>query len=142
MKQVFKVYLAGGMRGNWQDTLIETVRRQLPEIPVIFIDPRQNGTKVEAVYTAWDLEGVTLANILFTYIQADNPAGHGACLELGYAKGLQASQGASKLAITVVEKEHPQYRYFGMARQVSDYASDTLEEGIQRLLQVLSAGSH
>lgn len=137
MKKVFKVYLAGGMRGNWQDLVIDTVRRQAPDTPVIFIDPRNNGTKDEQVYTAWDLEGVAMADIIFTYIEADNPAGHGACLEIGYAKGLAASKGVPKVAITVVALEHPQHRYFGMARVVSDYSVDSLGDAIQRLIQVL-----
>jgi hypothetical protein len=139
MKKVFKVYLAGGMRGNWQDQVIEAVRRQAPEIPVIFIDPRNNGTKDEQVYTAWDLEGVAMADILFTYIEANNPAGHGACLEIGYAKGLTASSGVSKVIITAVAPEHPQYRYFGMARVVSDEHADNLNEAIQRLVRVIQS---
>lgn len=52
------------MRGNWQGQVIEAGRRLAPETTVILIDPRNNGTKDEQVYTAWGLEGVAMADIL------------------------------------------------------------------------------
>lgn len=73
------VYLAGGMRSNWQDK----VKKAFPGI--MFLDPRDHGAKEEAAYTAWDLTGVELADIVFGYIEKDNPNGAGLALEFGYA---------------------------------------------------------
>lgn len=134
INKVVKIYLAGGMRSGWQDHVMKVVRQQFPKLPIMFLDPRQHGANDEQVYTAWDLEGVRIADILFVYVEKDNPAGHGACLEIGYAQGLNTG----KRIVSVFEQDHPQYRYFGMARVASDFHFDNFQDGLGTLISVIA----
>lgn len=111
-KRVPVVYLAGGMRSNWQDKVIEAVGAT-----ALIIDPRRHGSKEEHAYTAWDLTGVDHADIVFGFIEADNPCGAGLALEFGYAH----AQG--KKLIYVEEPEFPHSRYFGMVRAISSHTT-------------------
>lgn len=138
MKPVPKLYLAGGMRSGWQDRLIETVQERLPLMPVIYLDPRQNGTADEATYTAWDAAAVELADILFVYLEADNPSGAGLALEIGIAEGMKRAGAKPKTIIFVCEPDHPHFRYFGMARVCSDFVYKDLRDGVTQLISVLA----
>lgn len=121
-RRVPVIYLAGGMRSGWQDR----VKKAFPG--VLFIDPREHGLKDEAGYTAWDLTGVDLANIVFGYIEKDNPNGAGLALEFGYA-----ARDEHKILIYAEEAGFPFSRYFGMVRAVSHYKADSLEAGMDWL---------
>lgn len=115
------VYLAGGMRGVWHDE----VKRMFPG--VMFIDPRQHGCgDNEASYTAWDLTGVTLADAIFGYLEASNPAGQGLCVEFGAARALGK-------VIVYVEEPRDNQRYFGMARAIADEVTDDFYKGLDVL---------
>jgi len=118
------VYLAGGMRSNWQDKVIEKVGAT-----ALIIDPRRHGSKEENAYTAWDLTGVDHADIVFGFIEADNPNGAGLALEFGYAH----AQG--KKLIYVEEPDFQHTRYFGMVRAISSHRTliTTLSIGILEL---------
>lgn len=115
------VYLAGGMRSNWQDTVIAA----LPG--VVFMDPRKHGSKEEDTYTAYDLTGVQLCDIVFAYIEAANPCGAGLAVEVGAAAAL------GKHIIYIEEAEFPHHRYFGMVRALADSTYTRLPEGIEAL---------
>lgn len=119
-----RVYLAGGMRGGWQDRVIEACEG----LNVEFFDPRSHGLKDEVEYTHWDLEHVNLADCVFAYVEKDNPSGHGMMLELGYCAGMNWWK------IFVEEEDDPRTKYFGMARTISNEAVVGLEAGIERLL--------
>lgn len=80
MKQ--KVYLAGGMTGNWQQKVIESCQG------FTFFNPCNHGQGEPALYTAWDLHFVRQCDIVFAYISEDNKSGYGAALEIGYAAAL------------------------------------------------------
>lgn len=125
------IYLAGGMRTNWQDKV--TARIQRLTVPVLFIDPRNHGYADEVSYTSWDICGVERSDIVFAYLEADNPSGAGLALELGVAEGLRRAGQAAKHVIFVCEPDHPHYRYFGMARACADVVAPTLQEGIEEL---------
>lgn len=137
MHKAIKIYLAGGMRSNWQDTTMAELRSRLPSVPLIFLDPRQNGTKDEAVYTAWDLTALDSSDIVFAYLEHDNPAGQGLALEIGYARAIVEKTDRRLDVVFVCEKDHPQYRYFGMARQCADSVYDTLDAGMDELERLL-----
>lgn len=115
------VYLAGGMRSNWQDTVISA----LPG--VVFIDPRKSGSTAENVYTAYDLTGVQMCDIVFGYIEADNPCGAGLAVEAGAAAAL------GKHFIYVEDPGFTHHRYFGMVRALADSNYPRLPEGIEAL---------
>lgn len=137
LKRVPVVYLAGGMRSNWQNVVKEALRKA--QLPVIFIDPREHGCADEQKYTSWDLEGVRRADIVFAYLEKDNPNGAGLALEIGFAKALNESSVAVKKKILYVEDAGFQFsRYFGMARVCSDIRKHTLKDGILQLQQLIA----
>jgi hypothetical protein len=138
MEKAVTIYLAGGMRTNWQDTLIEFMRRQRPEVPVIYLDPRQSGAKDEETYTAWDVAAVAMADILFVYLEAENPSGAGLALEIGVAEGLKRAGKPAKEIVFVCDPKHPHHRYFGMARVCSNSVYDDFQQGLQRLADFLA----
>lgn len=115
------VYLAGGMRSNWQDEVIAA----LPG--VMFVDPRKHGCTDENVYTAYDLTGVQMCDIVFGYIEKDNPCGAGLAVEVGVAAA------AGKHIIYVEEPGFPHHRYFGMVRALADKNVNRLDLGIEAL---------
>lgn len=145
--QVPKIYLAGGMRGDWQDRVKESVAAALPGQPVLYLDPRQqpkphpeqSPEQVEASYTNWDLTGVQVADIVFGYIEASNPGGHGLALEIGYAVGMAHAGAAPKHIILVVEDGYAANRYLGMARVCADMNYTSLDKGIDGLVRHLKA---
>lgn len=112
IERTLVVYLAGGMRSGWQDEVMRKVQG------VIFIDPRNHGLTTEDKYTAWDLAGVDRADVVFGYLEADNPGGAGLALEFGWAAK------AGKHIILAQDAAHPQARYYGMVRQVADAVFD------------------
>lgn len=136
LKRVPVVYLAGGMRSNWQDSVKEKVKNA--GSMAIFIDPREHGSKDEVEYTSWDLEGVRRADIIFAFLEKDNPNGAGLALEIGYAAGLNESLGELKKKIVfTAEPEFPALRYFGMARACADRCAESLEEGVAALIDTI-----
>lgn len=116
------VYLAGGMNGRpWQDE----VMAKCPGL--IYLDPRRSGLTSEDGYTRWDLTAVERCDILFAFLERENPSGYGMALEIGFAAAL------GKSILFVEEPGHPNTRYFGMARAVSDKVVTDLAAGIQAL---------
>jgi hypothetical protein len=141
MKKAITIYLAGGMRTGWQDTLMAYLRQHRPGVPVIYLDPRQNGTQDEATYTAWDVAAVEMADVLFVYLEADNPSGAGLALEIGVAEGLKRAGKPAKQIVFVCAPDHPHHRYFGMARVCSDSVYDDFQRGLNRLVELLDPTS-
>lgn len=124
IKKVPVVYLAGGMKSGWQDA----VKKAVPG--VIFIDPREHGLKDEAGYTAWDLAGVERADVIFGYMESDNPGGAGLAVEFGWGAR------ADKLLLLVEQGIYPQQRYFGMVRALSHVRYEG-PEGLARAVEAL-----
>jgi hypothetical protein len=126
------VYLAGGMRSNWQDRVIEAVPG------AIYVDPRRHNSKDESAYTAWDLQGVERADIVFGYIEKENPSGAGLAVEFG------AGYTLSKSLIYVEDPEFPYARYFGMVRAVTggENTFASLQKGIERLQQLIGLNQY
>ena len=119
-----KVYLAGGMKGDWQDQLISILGKQ-----VEFIDPRDHCLIAEEDYTDWDLKGVFECDVLFAYMEKSNPSGYGMMLEIGYAKAL------GKLIIFAHQGRDNDDRkgYFGMARVCADAQFTTFGHALSYL---------
>lgn len=81
-------------------------------------------------YTLWDMHHIRSADILFGYMEKDNPSGYGLATEIGYAKGL------GKTVILIDEKSRADKQfsqYFTMVREVADIVLDSLGEGINIL---------
>lgn len=120
-----RVYLAGGMRTEWRSQ----VKARLGD-RVDFFDPTTHGLKDERLYTAWDVDHVDLCDILFGFLEADNPSGYGLMLEIGYAAA------RNKIVIFANEKREMD-RYCGMARQLSFCETDNLDEAINALVNLV-----
>jgi hypothetical protein len=77
-----KVYLAGGMESNWRTGVKEAL------LDVVFLDPCEHGYDKPELYAAWDARAVDACDVLFAYLEADNPSGYGMVAEIGRAAGL------------------------------------------------------
>ena len=113
------VFLSGGMRSTWQDTVMNTVTG------CDWFDPRTCTSDDETVYTPYDLEGLQRSDLVFAYMSQDNPSGYGLCVEIGYAAALRKPI----IFVCDIDKNTPLYRYLGMTRAVSTN-KDTLKEGM------------
>ena len=114
-----KVYLAGGFESEWRSTIKKSWLHEQFD----FIDPQEKENRKEfsvEEYICWDLYQIKNCDIVFCYISKDNPSGYGACVELGYAEAL------GKTVITVIEKNHPKYKYILFTKGVSDVVYDAL----------------
>ena len=125
-----KVYLAGGLKSNWQEKVTSSIKE------LMFHNPRDKeyngGVKIDMPlieYGIWDIHHIKQSDIVFVYVEATNTSCIGLSVEAGYAKGL------GKTVITVLETNHetiPDY-YLSFIRLVSDVVFDTLDEGIEYL---------
>lgn len=114
------VYLAGGMHSGWQDKVIGAVSHEC-------IDPRSHGLEVSDAYTAWDLSAIRVCDIVFAYMEKENPSGAGLAFEAGYAKAL------GKIVIFVEDVDLKIARHFGMVRAAADVVCIDLDDGIEVL---------
>jgi hypothetical protein len=118
-----RVYLAGGMRSGWREVLKEWYQ------DVDFLDPTTTGYTHELDYTNWYLWAVSACDILFGYLEMDNPSGFGLMVEIGAASAL------GKPVIFVDERPDLQ-KYTGMARSIareSGVYTDSLSAGCRAL---------
>src|SRR5687767_4074591 len=107
-----KVYLAGGMRSDWRDQ-VKAVSGHT------YIDPTQHKLEDAIGYTFWDLAAVESCDLVFAYMEKDNPSGVGMVLEIGYALGL------GKKVIFVDEQNN---KYFAIVRESVSALYDTLDK--------------
>ena len=129
-----KVYLAGGMRTNWQDT-VKAITRYYPEKNFTFFDPRdKQPTSTERKmsleeYGTWDLHFIKQCDIVFAYMEKTNPSGVGMAIEIGYAYGI------GKTVILVLEEgnEHQLDRYIVFMKKAAHVTFNNLEDGINYL---------
>lgn len=116
------IYLAGGMRNKWQDRVIAACPQHT------FLDPRSaTDLTTEDEYTEWDLNAIRACDVVFAYMDTDNPSGFGLCLEVGYARAL------NKTVLYVCEDTSARQKYFGMVRSCSNVTFTALEDGIAAL---------
>lgn len=113
-----KVYTAGGMVRDWRDRL----KNECPNFT--YLNPTDHNLKNEKEYTIWDLIAIRNCDILFGYMERENPSGYGLNLEIGYAFAL------GKMIILVDETEERNV-YMGMARSVSNLVVTDFEHGIE-----------
>lgn len=112
------VYLCGGMKSGWQDDVIEA-----RPFGVSYLDPRKHGLQEEEMYTAWDIGGVAMCDIIWCYLEESNPGGHNACFEFGMAAALD------KKLVLVCDKRSIT-RYIGMLRQVAHVYFEDFEDAL------------
>jgi len=122
---MLKIYLSGGMRLEWREKI-----KQLGPSMATYLNPCDHGYDDPKLYSAWDARAVDACDILFAYLEADNPSGYGMVAEIGRA----CVQG--KLIIFVDEKtaqDRSEARYLPIVREWSHIVVDTLDEGIDHL---------
>jgi len=119
-----KVFLSGRLESSWQDKVIA-------EVPNLeYFDPRSHGLRNPTQYAIWDKYHVRSADILFGYMEHDNPSGYGLATEIGYARGL----GKTVILIDERSQADEQFReYFAIVREMSDVVLESLNEGITLL---------
>ncbi|WP_159798933.1 nucleoside 2-deoxyribosyltransferase domain-containing protein [Flavobacterium sp. MK4S-17] len=127
-----KVYLAGGMnQSNWQKNVIESINSE----NFIFYNPREHSLTDSTEYTFWDLFYVKQSDILFAYMQSDNPSGIGLTLEVGYARAMDKS------IILIDEKSKVDKNFaarFEIVRESATIVFDNLEDGINFLKKIMN----
>jgi len=119
-----KVYLSGGMRGDfdWQHHVMSQFRT------IQFFNPRTHGLKYSDEYTFWDLTAIEKCDLLFAYLETGNPSGIGMAAEIGYAKGL-----GKKVIFCEEEGGREDGRYWHFIAEMSDVYCLSLEQGIDLL---------
>jgi nucleoside 2-deoxyribosyltransferase len=122
MKQ--KVYLAGGF-SDWREKV-----KSISDME--FFDPKLKPDKHWNEYGMWDIHFVKQCDILFAYMDKDNPSGYGMALEMGYAKAL------NKTVIFVLEPGHEKARYFDFLKTCADVVYEDLNKGIEYLKSYLT----
>lgn len=107
-----KIYLSGGLSSNWQKSIMDEFENDF-----IFYNPRDHGLDDAKLYTAWDLYHIKISDIIFAYMEFDNPSGYGLTLEIGYAAAL------NKTIILVDEKSSHESDFTSKFRIVRESAS-------------------
>ncbi len=122
-----KVFLSGGMnQSNWQKSLMES----LGDKKYTFFNPREHNLNESDQYTFWDLFYIDKCDILFAYMQEDNPSGYGLTLEVGYAKAL------NKPIILIDERsaiDEQFAKFFRITRESSTIIFEDIDKGTQFL---------
>ncbi|MBN9657099.1 MAG: hypothetical protein J0H49_02920 [Acidobacteria bacterium] len=123
------IYLAGGMRSDWQAKVIA----ELPDWDVV--DPRSHHLADERQYTYWDLQGVRKSDWVLAFLEASNPGGYNLAVEVGFAKAL------GRKIVLVDEKSSADstvQKYTGMLRVCADVTPKTLDDALTFLKRVSS----
>lgn len=119
-----KVFLSGRLESDWQQVVISKV----PNLE--YFDPRKHQLNVPSQYAVWDLFHIAKADILFAYMEKDNPSGYGLAGEVGYAKGL----GKRVILVDEKSKADKQFeKYFAIIRAMADSSFESMDEGISFL---------
>lgn len=121
------VYLAGGFHSDWRKEVRIKTEQFLGESLFDFISPEAKPDKHYSEYATWDIHWLKQADIVFAYLDKNNPSGYGTAAELGYAKAL------NKTVIFVLEPGHEKDKYLQFLKQFADMVFTTLEEGMEFL---------
>ena len=122
-----KVFLSGGMNeSNWQQEVINSVGKE----GYIYFNPREHFLSKSNEYTMWDLFYIKNCDVVFAYMQKDNPSGFGLTLEIGFAAAL------GKQIILIDEKSFIDKNFeqkFKIVRESSSIVFDNFSDGINFL---------
>lgn len=121
-----RIYLAGGLRSNWQQRIIREYQDDF-----IFFNPIEHGLESSSKeYTTWDLHFLEKSDIVFAYLEENNPSGIGLALEVGFAKA------KGKTIILVDERSSTDKRferYFRIVHECSSVTFYSIEKGMSYL---------
>ena len=122
---MLRVYLAGGMRQEWRKDVYKYFEKEIAVSKIDFFDPTKTGFNDPNHYTAWDLHAIEQCDVVFAYLEEDNPSGIGMATEIGYAKGL------GKQVIFV--NHQPEHRYLPFVKETSDLYTELFSDGLLAL---------
>lgn len=121
-----KVYLAGGIRSNWQEKVIEAN----PKLE--FYNPRTkevDRTLTLPEFGTWDLHYIKKCDLVFAYMEKTNPSGIGMSVEMGFAHGL------GKTVVLVLEPGNEKIKdsYLQFMKKAADIVFEDLDKAIEYL---------
>lgn len=108
-----KVYLSGGFKSGWQEDVTAEILRLRPDAEIA--DPREHRMHDPAHYSRWNMEQICDSDLVFAYLEHDNPGVANVAFEVGFAKAL------SKTIILINEKGQ---RFAELMHQASDVFGD------------------
>ena len=120
-----KVFLSGGFKSNWQQKVFESLGEKF-----IFFNPREHMLADPNEYTFWDVHFIKQADIVFAYLEKDNPSGLGLIFEIGVAYGM------NKTIILIDEKSSTDdtfKKYFKIVQHASSSVFSSFDEGLRYL---------
>jgi nucleoside 2-deoxyribosyltransferase len=120
-----KVYLSGGFKSNWQEKVIGALGNNCT-----FFNPRAHQLESDKEYWVWDMHFVKECDLIFAYMESDNPSGFGLTFEIGLAYAL------NKTIILIDEKSNIDKdfeRYFKIVSNSTRILYNNLDEGINYL---------
>ena len=126
---LLKVYLAGSLDSDWQSKVIARFSKDFT-----FYNPKDHELIDSLEYTTWDLFYLKKSDIIFAFMEKNNPSGFGLTLEIGYAKALGLT------IILVDEKTVSDNSFkdkFKIVRDSANVVYNSLEEGLQFLSSFL-----
>jgi SAM-dependent methyltransferase len=123
---VMRVFLSGDTRGEWQSVLMN----RFPTHE--FFDPRTLSEEPPSVMARKELEWIDQADIIFAYLNKENPYGFGTSFEIGY------SVATRKAIIYVDEKQVSSSKWIA---EHPVLAFDSLDAGVEKLAEMLEQGS-
>lgn len=121
----YTVYLAGGMKSGWSNEVISRLQNEFT-----FYDPAKHGLQNSEQYTQWDIHQLHHSDIVFGFLEKENPSGVGMALEIGYARAM------NKTIILVDEKtglDDVSTNRFAIVRNSANVVFDNLQDGIDYL---------
>lgn len=122
-----KVYLSGGFKTGWQEEVTAEILRLRPDVDIA--DPREHKMHDPAHYTKWNMKNIADCDLLFAYMEHDNPGIANVAFEIGYAVAL------GKVVVLINEKGQ---RFAEMMHQGADTYGDVAGAlSALRLMEVL-----
>lgn len=114
-----KIYLAGGLRDPWRKMV--KVNASYPDVK--YLDPNEHERNIPSQYTNIDLHMIDSSDLVFGYLEEENPGGYNTIFELGYAIG-------KGIPIIFINEKSDWDKYVGMIKESSLFYTNWFEEGI------------
>lgn len=121
-----KIYLAGGLRSGWRGEVIQGANYS----DVKYLDPNDHELNIRSQYTNMDLCMIDNSNLVFGYLENDNPRGYNTIFELGYAVG-------KNIPIIFVNEKPSWDKYVGMINESPLFYTEVFLNGLSFLNRYL-----
>jgi len=121
-----KIYLAGGLRNPWRKSV--KINANYPDVK--YLNPDEHELNIPSQYTNLDLHMIDNSDLIFGYLEEENPGGYNTIFELGYAIG-------KGIPIIFINEKPDWDKYVGMIKESSLFYTDIFEEGIRFLRKYL-----